>query len=134
MKTRTKKILLAILASTTIAFSGLTLASCTTSQESSKNEYNSNPSMTEARAITIAQNSSTVKHEIVSAYGLKFYNIIWGTISAEKQTGCWIITLKGNVMGYTDDNKTNLVSGKKFTAQVTVTDSGLVAHVSVSKY
>ena len=97
-------------------------------------DNNSNSSISESEAISIAKKSTKVQNEIANKHRLKFFSTPdWGTCTAEKNAhGDWHVELNGNISGYTDNYKTDFVYGKMFTAIVTVSSSGSVKSVIVN--
>ena len=94
------------------------------------NSSNSKPpasnSITEAQAISIAKNSSTVHNAIAREHYLKFYSTPnWGTVSSGRFGSGWQVSLQGTISGYTDDYKSNYKSAK-FTVTVNVDSDGFV--------
>ena len=79
--------------------------------------------------------SSKVQKKIADCWDMKFfYTPEWGTCTAEKKyNGDWEVVLKGNISGYTDDYKDDFIYNKKFKAKVTVSPTGKVSYVSVSR-
>lgn len=99
-------------------------------------DYDYSYTITKSEAISIAKESSTVQNKIAAAYGMKFfYTPDWGTVTAtENSDGSWKVVLKGTISGYTDDYKSDYEYDKKFTATVSISSSGRVGSVYVSKY
>lgn len=90
-------------------------------------------SVTKTEAISIAQKSKKVTDKIAEYHDLKFYyDPDWGTCTAEKSSGGWRITLKGNITGYADDYKKDFRYDKQFKATVLVSAVGVVGNVSVT--
>lgn len=91
-------------------------------------------SISESKAISIAKQSSYVQNKIAKEYGMKFfYTPDWGTVTATDQYSGWEVVLKGTISGYTDDYKSDFIYDKKFTAKVTMSNSGVVSSVYVSR-
>ena len=99
-------------------------------------DYDYSYKLTKSDAISAAKESSEVQKEIATEYGMKFfYTPDWGTVTATEQSdGSWKVVLKGTISGYTDDYKTDFEYDKKFTATVTVSGTGYVEYVIVTKY
>ena len=103
------------------------------SSNSGSGSSTSKNSISESEAISLAKESSRVQDAIADKFGMEFYYTpSWGTCTAtQRSDGSWEVVLKGNISGYTDDHKTNFVSEKKFTVDVTVGSSGSVGYVYV---
>lgn len=84
------------------------------------------------QAIRAAQNDDYIQYAIARKAGLKFYSIDWGTCTAKlvDKGGdkYWKVTLKGNVSGYTDDQKTNRKYAIGFTQEAYVYANGKVRY------
>ena len=91
--------------------------------------------MTSYRAISIAKNDYWVQNRILDCWNLEFaYEPNWGSCTAEQDAdGTWIVTLKGNISGYTDEYKKNFISNKAFESTVKVNSEGEVKYTSVDK-
>lgn len=137
VKCTTRRIVTSILAIMCVFVVCTVFVGCQSNDSDTNYNYSSyDYSLTESKAISIAKESSEVENEIASKYGMKFfYTPDWGTVTAtEDSSGDWKVVLKGTISGYTDDYKTDFEYDKKFTATVTVSSSGYVVSVSVSKY
>lgn len=137
VKCTTRRIVTSILAIMCVFIVCTVFVGCQSNDSDANYNFSSyDYSLTESKAISIAKESSEVENEIASKYGMKFfYTPDWGTVTAtEDSSGNWKVVLKGTISGYTDDYKTDFEYDKKFTATVTVSSSGYVASVSVSKY
>ena len=95
--------------------------------------------LSESDAIYAAKNDSTLKNVICSKFALQFYSIDWGHSDAyyvdggDSFSGYWVVTLYGNISGYTDYYKTDYVIAEPFECEVRVSDDGDVGYPSVSK-
>lgn len=139
-----KKACTTVLAAICVLTVSLCLWGCESNDSDSSYEnkdYDNNNSVTtssisKSQAISIAKGSSKVQNEIAEYYGMKFfYTPDWGTITASQQyDGDWEVVLKGKISGYTDDYKSNFIYDKTFSAKVTVSSSGYVSNIYVTRY
>lgn len=129
-KSNVKRIISIVLAIACLSALCINLIGCKEEKSESTKK-----SISEEKAISIAKESEHVQNKIADAYGIKFYMTpSWGTCTATlAEDGDWEVTLKGKIMGYTDDYKENMVYDKIFTATVSVSSSGYVGYVSVKK-
>ncbi len=98
--------------------------------------------LSESEAIRAAKNSSSVNNAIASKFDLQYYSIDWGYASAyyvdledvdTEFESYWVVTLYGNVSGYTDYYKTDYVIAEPFECEVDVSNDGDTSYPSVSR-
>ena len=96
--------------------------------------------LSESDAIYAAKNDSTLQNAVCLEFDLQFYSIDWGHSNAyyvdgteQDFEGFWVVTLYGNISGYTDYYKTDYVIAEPFECEVWVYDDGDVGYPSVSK-
>lgn len=84
--------------------------------------------LTEAQAISTAQESKEVRDKIAAAF--ESYKISWGTARASyiKDAGDWYVQLSGSILGYMDKYQSNFTT-KKFNATLHVSTTGVISAV-----
>ncbi len=128
IKCKQRRIICLVLLLVCLCLTCVTFVACSSNDNSDEN------TITTTEAVDIAKRSSAVQDEIAKEFGFQFYSHpSWGTVSVEEGTKGWVIELKGTISGYTDEYKSDLVSGKKFTAEIIMMSDGYIVSVDVTK-